>query len=106
LGRLSALESSEVVEWSPPQTPRTERAVPHFLNSVFAREGAVADGSSAPVLVFDEQLGVSGRLPVARQNQSPLIDGTNPNVDHFDFRQLSEYRRGCQRRGVTSNAIA
>jgi len=20
-----------------------------------------------------------------------LIDGTNPNVDHFDFRQLSEY---------------
>jgi len=53
-----------------------------------------------------EKAGVSGRLPVARQNQSPLIDGTNPNVDHFDFRQLSEYRRACQRRGVRSNAIA
>ena len=39
----------------------------------------MAHASSAPVLVFDQQLGVSGRLLVARQNQSPLIDGTNPS---------------------------
>src|SRR2546429_1413523 len=34
--------------------------------------------------LFDEQLGVESRLCVARQDQSSLIDGRNPHINHLD----------------------
>jgi len=43
-----------------------------------------------PSCVFGEQLGVWGRLRVARQNQLLLIDLGNPDVDKFTFRVLPQ----------------
>jgi len=45
---------------------------------------------------LDEQLGVGRRLCVAGQNQPSLIHGRNPDIDHFDFGQVLQHRRGRQ----------
>src|SRR5713101_7909320 len=103
---LSSLESVEVRERSSPQTSLLSDGLYFDFGAVFLRHKTRWRlAGQVPFQLLDDQLGVWRRLCVARQNQPPLIDGRNPNIDHFNFGQLLQHRRRCQPRGVQQQAL-
>jgi hypothetical protein len=104
--QLSALESVEVVDRSPPQTALLPDGL--YLDFVALFLPDQARWRLAWQLQFqlrDEQFGVERRLCVTRQNQPALIDRRNPHVNHFDFGQLFQHRRRRQPRGVQQKTL-
>src|SRR6202035_706588 len=86
---LSALESVEVIERSPPRTGQlADHQDLEFVALFFRSESRWWLAWQLQSQFRDEQFGVGGRLCAARQNQPALIDGGNPNIDHLDFCQL------------------
>src|SRR6202035_2964249 len=104
--QLSALESVEVIERSPPQTAQLRDGLALDFVTLFLRSEARWPLAAARQLhLLDEQLGIGRRLRVAWQNQPALIDSRNPDVDHLDFCQLLQHRRRRQSRGVQQETL-
>jgi hypothetical protein len=106
VSRLSALESVEVRKRSPPQNSLLLYGWYLDFVALFLRDQARRRLARQLQFQFlDQHLGVERRLGVARQNQSMLIDRGNPDINHFDFGQLLQYRRRRQPRGVQQQTL-